>query len=251
MDSGPTLADIKCFEEKLKSAPQIVPVTVHYFADGMYCRKVWRPAGTWVVGKVHKKEHFFICAGGALLVFSEGSSRVLHAGEVLVSTPGTKRVTHALIDSVGMTVHRTSETDVEKIEKELLEDAPESLFDAYNQLKNPLLPHFDILAYRQLTARVVAAEKIGFWSDWTPNEQELYQTGKWQEFSRSRGYTEAEIAEYQAWLDMGQQAVQMGLKPLEYIQDITEQAFLKNAALDTKGEIHKSSVLQDHLRRLL
>jgi hypothetical protein len=33
--------------------------TEHYFHAGMYARKLTRPAGTLIVGKVHKKDHFF------------------------------------------------------------------------------------------------------------------------------------------------------------------------------------------------
>ena len=38
--------------------------TEHFFSDGMNFRRLFRQAGTIIVGKVHKKDHLFICAQG-------------------------------------------------------------------------------------------------------------------------------------------------------------------------------------------
>ena len=123
-------------ENAMRELPQAQDmVTDHYFADGMYCRKLWRPAGTVIVGKVHKKEHFFICAMGEIRAWTESGMRTLKAGDVIESKPGTKRVTLALTDAVGITVHKTNETELDAIEKELIEDSEISLFDARNELR--------------------------------------------------------------------------------------------------------------------
>ena len=114
--------------------PQLSLPTSHLFADGMYCRVLPRPAGATIVGKVHKREHFYICAAGLVEVFSEdGSRRTLGAGDVVVSKPGTKRTVFALVDSVCMTVHRTDSTDLDEIGRELTEPDETALFDARNE----------------------------------------------------------------------------------------------------------------------
>jgi quercetin dioxygenase-like cupin family protein len=115
--------------------PQVELETVHYFADVMYARAVIRPKGTLIVGKVHKKEHFYIITKGSVEVASDTETKTYKAGDVIVSKPGTKRAVLALEDSICMTVHRTEQKDIEKIEKELVEEDSTSLFDARNKLR--------------------------------------------------------------------------------------------------------------------
>lgn len=122
-------------QKAMLEMPQTELETVHYFADGMYCRAVIRPKGTLIVGKVHKKEHFYIVAKGSVEVASDTETTIHHAGEVLVSTPGTKRAVLALEDSICMTVHRTDKTDLDEIEKEIVEEDSTALFDSRNKLK--------------------------------------------------------------------------------------------------------------------
>lgn len=102
----------------------------------MYCRKLWRPAGTIIVGKVHKVPHFFVCVSGQIAVWSEFGYKILNPGDVVESKPGTKRVTYALQDSIGMTIHKTDNTDLDEIEKELIEEDDSALFDSGNNLKS-------------------------------------------------------------------------------------------------------------------
>jgi len=110
-------------------------VTTHFFADGMYARALFRPAGTLIVGKVHKKEHFYIVARGRVQIEQE----VFEAGTVLVSQPGTKRAVLALEDSICLTVHRTDLTVLDAIEKEIVEEDTLALFNSSNELKQPQL----------------------------------------------------------------------------------------------------------------
>jgi len=137
----PTREQIEKLQSEVMALPQIEPITEHYFSDGMYCRKVWRPAGTVVIGKVHKKDHFFMCVKGELLAWSETGMRHLKEGDVICSKPGTKRVTFAITDSIGLTVHKTDKIDLDEIEEELIEPGGVSLFDSDNKLKDKTLAH--------------------------------------------------------------------------------------------------------------
>jgi hypothetical protein len=131
-----TALSVKALELALRELPQVEPVTEHYFADGMYCRMVARDAGVLVVGKVHKREHFYMVVKGSVAVVQDGAERkVYHAPAVIVSKVGTKRATLALTDAVCLTVHRTDKTDLDEIEAELIEPEPDSLFDSGNKLK--------------------------------------------------------------------------------------------------------------------
>ena len=115
--------------------PQAELVTEHFFSPGMYCHRVFRPAGTLIVGKVHKQPHFFLCAKGEIIAWTENGMKVLQAGDVVESKPGTKRVTMATMDSIGITVHKTDKTDLDEIEAELVEPDDLALFDSGNKLK--------------------------------------------------------------------------------------------------------------------
>jgi quercetin dioxygenase-like cupin family protein len=119
----------------MATMPQAELVTEHQFSPGMYMRKLFRPAGTLIVGKVHKEPHFFLCAKGEIIAWTESGMKRLQAGDVIESKPGTKRVTLAVTDAIGITIHRTDKTDLDEIEAELIEPDPSALFDARNKLK--------------------------------------------------------------------------------------------------------------------
>lgn len=122
-------------ESVMRAMPQVELRTDHHFADGMYGRCLFMPAGTVVVGKRHKREHLFVITKGRMQVVVDGEVKHLSAGDVLVSAPGAKRALHAIEDSICMTVHRTNKKNIRKIEKELIHDDGTALFDAFNKLK--------------------------------------------------------------------------------------------------------------------
>ena len=132
----PSREQIEQLQAEMVKMPQAELQTEHYFSEsGMYCRKVFRPAGTLIVGKVHKHHHLFLCAMGEIIAWTENGMKRLKAGDVVESKPGTKRVTLAVTDAIGMTVHRTDKTDLDEIEAELVELDETSMFDSGNNLK--------------------------------------------------------------------------------------------------------------------
>lgn len=131
----PSREQIDRLQAEMVKMPQVELQTEHFFVPGMYCRRVFRPAGTLIVGKIHKQPHFFLCASGEIIAWTEKGMRKLQAGDVVECKPGTKRVTLATQDSVGITIHKTDETDLEKIEVELVEPDETALFDSSNKLK--------------------------------------------------------------------------------------------------------------------
>ncbi len=132
----PTREQIERLQMEVAKMPQAELETEHYFHAGMYARKVYRPAGALIVGKVHKKDHFFLCAKGEIIAWTEGVMKHLYAGDIVQSKPGTKRVTLAVTDAIGITFHNTAETDLDKLEKELIEPDDLALFDSSNKLKS-------------------------------------------------------------------------------------------------------------------
>lgn len=122
-------------QAEMVKMPQVELQTEHFFSPGMYCRRVYRPAGTLIVGKVHKQPHFFLCAKGEIIAWTENGMKKLQAGDVIESKAGTKRVTMATMDSIGITIHKTDKTDLDEIEAELVEPDEMALFDSSNKLK--------------------------------------------------------------------------------------------------------------------
>ncbi len=112
--------------------------TTHFFAGGMYCRRIAIPAGNVIVSKTHKTEHLFIGCVGELAVAGQGENYILRPGDVMPSPVGTKRAVTALSDVVVMTIHKTDITSVDELEAELMEDGF-SMYDVNNQPKPDVL----------------------------------------------------------------------------------------------------------------
>lgn len=122
----PTYAQIKALEQAVVDHLEPVEMPVeHHFAPGMYGRELFIPAGTVLTGKIHKKGHLSILLAGDITVWTEQGMKRLQAPQVLVTTPGTKRVGYAHTDTIWLCVHATDETDLVRLEAELIEpEAP-------------------------------------------------------------------------------------------------------------------------------
>ena len=128
---------VQALQEQLSQLPQYEPQTKHYFHGGMYCREVWRHAGVLVVGKVHKKEHFYLIVSGTVQITDGENEVVTVTGPHLIkSNPGTKRAVYAVTDTLCMTFHATASTTVEAAEEELVEDDPTSMYALGNEVKH-------------------------------------------------------------------------------------------------------------------
>lgn len=132
---------VLALQEIMREMPQVDGMTTtHQFAGGMYCRRMEIPAGTTIVSKVHKTEHFFVGCVGELEVAGQGDTFTLRPGDVIPSPVGTKRVVHALTDVVVMTIHKTDIVEPgETLEAELVEIDPRALYDFDNRPKAGVL----------------------------------------------------------------------------------------------------------------
>ena len=126
---------IQILQTELAKMPQYEPLTKHTFHAGMYCREVFRHAGVLVVGKVHKKEHFYLIAGGTVAITTDDGVQVVTGPHLLCCKPGTIRAVYAETDALCMTFHCLDATTVEDAEAELVEDDPESMFGIGNKVK--------------------------------------------------------------------------------------------------------------------
>lgn len=118
-------------QEEVSKQPQYEPETRHFFHGGMYCREVWRNGGVLVVGKVHRKEHFYLIVSGRVRIGAEEFG----PGALILSKPGTKRAVLSLEPTLCMTFHRTDATTVEEAERELVEEDENDMYLPGNRAK--------------------------------------------------------------------------------------------------------------------
>lgn len=137
VDQGPSRSQIEHLQRVMSALPQVELPTTHQFADGVYVREMRCSADTTIVGKVHKREHFFVLVSGEMSLTGDGHApRRLKAPFVCVSAPGVKRVGYAHTDCVVMNIHRTDSRDLDEIEQELVEPDETALFDARNEARH-------------------------------------------------------------------------------------------------------------------
>jgi hypothetical protein len=130
---------VQALQNAISELPQYEPETKHTFHAGMYCREVWRPAGVIVVGKVHKKEHFYLIVSGTVAITTDEGVKSVTGPTLLCSKPGTKRAVYAETDALCMTFHVVDAKTIEDAEQELVEEDDSSMFTLGNKLKNEVL----------------------------------------------------------------------------------------------------------------
>lgn len=112
---------VRDVQQQLSESPDQIDVPVqHHFAPGVYIRQMDAAAGTLVVSKMHRTEHMNILLKGSLTVATEDGIQLMTAPCVLKSMPGTKRIGYFHEDSSWITIHPTSDTDLEKIEQQVI-----------------------------------------------------------------------------------------------------------------------------------
>lgn len=124
-----TMPDILRIEQEIREMPQVTCPVEHYQVDGVYVRSMFIPAGTILTGKIHNFENIAILAQGTIRVSNGTDSYILTAPHIMVDKPGVKRIGYAETDVTFITVHKTANTEIDDIEKELVSDT----FEEYEQ----------------------------------------------------------------------------------------------------------------------
>lgn len=103
-----------------------MPVT-HRFSPGVYCREIFMPGGTYVVGHVHKTRHQNIVLTGRALVTIDGVQTEIVAPFIFESDAGAQKLLHVLEDMRWLTVHANPDniTDIPTIEDLIFDLPPE------------------------------------------------------------------------------------------------------------------------------
>ncbi len=90
-------------------------------SKGMYVREIKMPKGSVILSKIHKTQHPYVVLSGCAIVWQPGKpAELLSAGHVGITEPGTQRLLEIVEDCSWVTFHPTDETDLEKIEAEVI-----------------------------------------------------------------------------------------------------------------------------------
>jgi len=92
----------------------------HTFVDGAYIREIFMPKGMLITSKIHKIKHPYFVLKGDVSVMTENGPVRIKAPYYGVTPVGTKRLLYTHEDTVWITVHVTKETNLKKIEKEII-----------------------------------------------------------------------------------------------------------------------------------
>jgi hypothetical protein len=88
----------------------------HSFAPGVYAREMEIPAGTLLIGKIHKHRHHNFLMKGSIIVLTETNGvELLQAPLMIVSEEGTQRIGYAVTDTVWTTIHENKDNSEDLI----------------------------------------------------------------------------------------------------------------------------------------
>lgn len=107
-------------EVALNDLPQVEFPTESTFTPGLYCRKIFMPAGSFLTSKIHKTEHPYVVTQGVVDVWIDGDVETIRAPHFGITMPNTRRVLHVKEDTVWATYHPTNKTTVEEVEDEII-----------------------------------------------------------------------------------------------------------------------------------
>lgn len=124
----PTDAQVERLQAIMATMPQVdCPITDHW-ADGVYGREMFAPAGTVLVGKRHRHATLNVLLAGRLRVTgADGAVREMVAPAVYTTPPGCKKVALVLEDVRWLNVLPTRLTDTAAIEAKFIEPEPHHL----------------------------------------------------------------------------------------------------------------------------
>jgi len=119
-----TPIDILNLKNELLKIDQIDLKIEHEFADGVYSRKMYVPAGSFVIGKMHRFDTYNILLQGDVSVYAGDGVNRIKAPYTFTSEPMVQKMAYFHEDSIWINIHPTEETDLEKIEEKFI--VPES-----------------------------------------------------------------------------------------------------------------------------
>ena len=117
---GPTLQDIFDIQDRLAQGTPVEMPATNQWAPHMCIRSLFIPAGTILVGKMHRTEHFNILLKGSITILMDDGPKLFEAPCIFVSKAGTKKIGYAHTDVWYANTHVTETTTEEELEAEVI-----------------------------------------------------------------------------------------------------------------------------------
>lgn len=119
--------NIEQIKEQMKEMDTVDTPSFHHFTDGLYTRETHMDAGTLAIGKKHKYSVTNILVKGHISVIMDDMVTEWVAPCVFVSEPGVSKIAYFHEDTIWLNCHPTEETDLEKIEADVITSDNEEL----------------------------------------------------------------------------------------------------------------------------
>lgn len=135
-----TAKSIKDFQDFASNFPQVEYPVFHHYSDHVYLREFHMPAGHYVIGKEHRTRHLNILSKGRCTVWTVHGRYDLNADSgpvIFESMAGVKKIVLAYTDIVWITVHQTDETDLDRLENEMI--TPDSQMELFPEINSESL----------------------------------------------------------------------------------------------------------------
>lgn len=115
------------FQHELAKLPPFELTVKHYFADGLYVRELFIPAGVALVGYTHVEDCVSMLAGGVLAINDGTGVRVLRAPMTVAVPAGSKKAGYAIEDAVFVDCYANpdNERDIDVLHARLFVDTRE------------------------------------------------------------------------------------------------------------------------------
>lgn len=149
---------IENMEKRFQSSPDVKHVDLepdHYFAHGVYCRKLVIPQGCTLTGKIHRHSCLNVIPVGDITVTTEEGSKRIKGPTIFVSPPGTKRAGRAHAETTWLTFHHTEQTDPDLVEQEVVVDN----YFYYENEPDPVFPPAGLNKIEEATLQHLLAKK--------------------------------------------------------------------------------------------
>lgn len=129
-----TREKVEHLEQQMLNSPQVECPVRHYFAPGLFAREMTIPAGTVVVGAVHKQDNLAVLSAGVLQVVTDDGVKEIKAPFTMQIRAGSKNCVVALEKAVWTNFwpNEDNEHSIEKLVPRLCDKQADELIGGAN-----------------------------------------------------------------------------------------------------------------------
>ena len=115
-------SELQKVEEYMLHNSNVTCTTKHTFSEGVYVREITMPGGSFILGAIHNTKHLNIISKGACILIDPDTGELtdIVAPCTFESDVGVQKLLYIVEECVWSTIHITEETDITKLEEELV-----------------------------------------------------------------------------------------------------------------------------------